>query len=405
MNKDATIKSHKPISYMGLRDGDYKLETYYQYYEQGPEVFNTAGQRYRLIQNNLYLVLGKLKGGKEQKIYTTYLESDSYVNDYIRAFLSMDDRDRILRLNSSAYDFYETIDKRKYRFPTVDSSILLLRLDKEQAFVLPGVEYKIKNINVTNSAVKVQLSFESKDGPRTMLLNAFIEPSSISSTDTAPYVFRLYNFFKSRQVYSISTSEPIPAIADATHINVFMKTLHAPFEEPVFKKGEVYVLDKVVQGENSVIYLQYHTFDLEHLLSEPLSYEKTELSPEKIRQLSNFQKVFDIATFSYVTKKHGRTEMDVYTFFNQKLYYGARLFSTFDDIYKNAMDYMRVPGKGKDIPPLVFKYYPSREGDPKGKKLQENVKLLREEVARRNYKERVVENGRVEIRDLDKRVP
>ncbi len=396
---------HKPQSYLGLKDGDYKLETYYKVYRSKQETLTIKGQHYRLAQTLLYLVLSAEEESTRAKgLHTAYLESDFYTEEYVKALYGIPESDRLLRLDNAGYEFYIRNINKKYNINAMSYLDFLARLEKEQAFLLPKINYNIENVYIANSSVNVLFSFEKNGSQKNVLFEAVIEPLS-TELDTAPYVQRLKNFFEQRKGFSISVAEPIPAIANATQLNMLMQNLHATREEPVLRKGDVYVLDKVTSTNNSTVYIRYHNFNSDLLIGDLVAADQTLLSSEQIKQIGKWQRIFAINTFSDISNKVGRTEYEVYDFFNRRYERGARLFAPIDDMYLGSMDYMKVPLKDGDLSPIIFKYYPEEEGDPKKEKLIENANLLREESENAGYKTHVIKNGRNKIMEFKRCVP
>jgi len=413
--KDARMpeKAHKPRYFSSLKPGNYKLETCYRYYENSENAIDINGKNQYASVEDLYLVLNR-SSGKNRGIYTAVIENDFYLYDYVSALLRSNNGGYTLDINDSAYELYDEIKQRlpqPFRnFPTFGTTVFLLRLDKEQAYLLPEREYMVNDISISNSAVKVKLSFNTESGIKNVLLSAFVDPINQFDMDTAPYVLRLHNFFDNRRGYPLSVLSPIPVIINATNFSEIAKNLHGLGEKPVFKKGEVYVLDQVSapEGNPHLVAMTYHEFGLDERVSQLLKKPASTITTEEMNILRKAQHTFYINTFADSTRKARRTQSDVLGFFNDKLNHGSRLFSTFDEnIYANTMDFMEVPNDGNPTKPipLLFKYYPDPASDPSREKLRTNVEILSNEAMRKDYYMRILRNGYSEIQRFPKRVP
>ncbi|MEM3827356.1 MAG: hypothetical protein QXR58_02035 [Candidatus Micrarchaeaceae archaeon] len=380
-------KAHKLQEFSSLRVGSYKIEALYRYIAPTNQAMSINGTKLRLAIDEIYFVLSK-SGSKGTSIYTAFMDNDIYINNYLNAFYRMAGGNRILKINDSE----RNVDKSKSLFPTRSTAMLLSRLDEAQSYLLPGNEYIVEGTSISNGIVNIQLSFLNSEKIQRIMMSVFVEPGNLQKHDTRPYEMRLRNFYENRKGLSLSVSEPMPVILNGTNFSDLVSKFHSNEEKPVFEKGKVYVLDDVEARGDHLVYLRYHPFFSDSRLSQLLRRDQTTITMEDVLQIESIQRTLTIATFKDEFKgEGGRTQSEVNEFFKEKLERGCTLFSTFEDIYANSMDYMKVPSENQnDMPnPLIFKYYPDTLTDKSGEKLMENVNILVKTALQRSYKIRV----------------
>lgn len=238
-----------------------------------------------------------------------------------------------------------------------------------------GARYRIADVSARvkqNNASKmwrsfVEISLREVDGDgNDNQVGRGVTMRIYFNTGEDPYRLRAYNFFKMRENNTFRLDRPISTVMETYDIEQLFYAMRTETEQPLMKKGEVYVLDQAHRTGNTDIVLVYHRIgDHSAVMAE---HTQEILGPgRKLRPGE--------VPFQYLTMMHIRTYNDVPVAMGESvpfhmlgrqnsevLAYFAALadnaalndknhalaFTVNTDIYESMLDYLKVPEKARE---------------------------------------------------------
>ncbi len=367
--KETGDNIHAPESLKFLERGTYKLETFMYNADRSVDNYEIAGSR--TFREEIGMVLRK-----DNDIYTAVVDYNRYLINYLAAFGALS-KDKILTFDDSAAG----ISSKGTKPLALGAAELLGRLSANQAYLRPGRSYMIADdMSHSQDGIGVHLLYDTGDEKGTMVLHAFVEPTS-AEPETLPYAQRLRNFFGKRAAKQLTVSQALPAILDVTNMNWFFNAMHAESERPALEKGTVYVLDDVQAKGDYNVFVYYHDFRHDEEVAPFLIEDIGKLRLDDIAELDEYLRVLVLDAFPDWSTWAGRRQNEIVDFFRHHLSNGTALFSPVDNIYANAMDYMKSPLADSSIPqPILFRLYRDGRGGTMRHMVEENARILREDA-------------------------
>ncbi len=232
----------------------------------------------------------------------------------------------------------------------------LVELEPNKKYLLSSMELtEVNNPTLNKSRILLHVRLIPVERRRSEVEDAELFLYFDEHQMVKPLIKRTYKLFESRMGKEIVPRAPFPTVIGVEGTEIFE---HLFCEEPKFKKGELYVLDRVMKKDGNFLVVEAHNLkdhelfetwhdDLEAALKGRKETKADYAAEEKATIRLSVQTYVDEATSSVA---HRRKQSQVYAFLNKlewnrySRHSNVIVFSPIANIYDNTLDFAEAPG-------------------------------------------------------------